>query len=100
MVKAEAGVGTKGQGYGGGIVTEPIHVYFRQREQIEFSKISYAMNLFKATNDRVPNSHEEFMEKIIQENGIALPQLPPEQSYLYDPQTGQLMVQRPVPVSP
>ena len=34
--KAEAGVGKKGQGYGGGIITEPVHQYFIGKDRITF----------------------------------------------------------------
>jgi hypothetical protein len=37
------------------------------------------------------------MEKIVKFNNIKLPQLPPGQTYFYDPETNQLMVRRPKP---
>ncbi len=49
----------------------------------------------KRLNGRKPNSHEEFMEKIIKEGKINLPELPAGQRYVYDPEQGQLMVERP-----
>ena len=36
----------------------------------------------------VPKSHEEFMERIIKENHINLPQLPEGHRYVYDPKRG------------
>jgi hypothetical protein len=96
-VKAEAGVGKKGRGYGGGMITTPIAAYFSIRERLAFDQVAHAMDLYKATNEHGPKSHEEFMEKIIRENGIKLPQLPAGERYLYDPQTEQLMVERPDP---
>jgi hypothetical protein len=94
-VKAEAGVGKKGRGYGAGMVTTPIAAYFRVQERLAFDQVTHAMDLYKATNEHGPKSHEEFMEKIIKENGIKLPQLPAGERYLYDPKTEQLMVERP-----
>ena len=35
------------------------------------------------------------MEKIIKEYGVELPELPEGESYYYDPQREELMVQRP-----
>jgi len=51
--------------------------------------------LFAATEGRKPNSHEEFMNKIIKFNKIQLPTLPAGEKYVYDPQEGELMVQKP-----
>src|SRR5262245_53949043 len=34
--KAQAGVGKQGQGYGGGLITEPVHQYFNARDRITF----------------------------------------------------------------
>ncbi len=96
-VKAEPGVGKKGRGYGGGLITEPIHQNFLIRERLAFLQVDQAMQLYKATNEHAPKSHEEFMEKIIKENRIPLPQLPAGERYLYDPKTEQLMVERPAP---
>jgi hypothetical protein len=96
-VKAEAGVGRKGRGYGAGMITTPIAAYFSIQERLAFDQVTHAMDLYKATNEHAPKSHEEFMEKIIKENGIKLPQLPAGERYLYDPKTEQLMVERPAP---
>lgn len=90
---AQVGVGRKGKSYGGGIITEPASQYWKAKEQIAFNiQIPSGMNTFKALNDRAPASHEEFMEKIINEGRIELPELPPGKRYEYDPQTEQLMV--------
>ncbi len=35
------------------------------------------------------------MENIIKANGIALPELPAGQKYVFDPEQAQLMVERP-----
>ncbi len=90
---AQVGVGRKGKSYGGGIITEPASQYWKAKEQIAFKiQIPSGMNTFKALNDRAPASHEEFMEKIINEGRIELPELPLGKRYEYDPKTEQLMV--------
>ncbi len=94
-VKAEVGVGVKGTGYGGDMITEPIRARFRAEERIDFLQIEHQMNIFKAANDRLPKSQEEYMEQIIKPLGIKLPELPSGQRYVYDPKTGELMVERP-----
>jgi type IV secretory pathway VirB10-like protein len=93
-VKAEAGVGAKGKGYGDGIIATPCSVYFQMRERIFFDHMTHAMQLFKALEGHAPRSEKEFMEKIIKENGIQLPTLPPGESYRYDSSVGELMVVR------
>jgi hypothetical protein len=55
------------------------------------------MQLYHATNGRYPGSWEEFEREILIPNGIRLPTLPPGHRYHYDPQTGQLMVEKPAP---
>ncbi len=107
--KADVGLSPKGQGYGGGLITEPISVYFKAPQMIAFRiQIPHAMNLYRAQHGHFPKTQEEFMEKIIKENGIQLPSLPPGARYVYDPQKAAqqqeydpadppLFVQRPAP---
>lgn len=85
----------RGQGYGGGILTEPLRQNFLIRHRIAFMRLEGAMRDFKILNDRLPNSHEEYMEKIVGSNGIALPELPTGEEYVYDPKRGELMIRRP-----
>jgi hypothetical protein len=95
---AGVGVGKKGQNYGGpGIVTTPVEAYFRAEERIAFEvQIPKAMQLYKAEhNNKGPKTHEEYMNIIIKENGVQLPELPAGEEYLYDPKTEQLLVKRP-----
>ncbi len=98
-VRERAGLGATGKGdYRPGILTTPLSVYFRAQERIVFeSQIPHAMRLYHATNGRYPASWEEFEREILVPNGIRLPQLPPGHKYHYDPQTGQLMIEKPAP---
>lgn len=92
---AQVGDGKKGQGYGGGPISEPARQYFRTRERIVFAiQIPEAMKLYKALNGQAPKTHEEFIEKIINENGIRLPQLREGDKYVYDPDAEELMIER------
>ena len=97
QVKAEIGVGKKGHGYGGGLITEPVHQYFAQQERITYEiEVPQAMNLYKASHDfKGPATHEAFMKEIIKDNNIKLPELPEGHRYIYDPKTETLMVERP-----
>jgi len=103
-VRAETGVGARGQGLTppsannpvGAMISAPVYSMFRTEQRIVFDlQIAPAMNIFRATHDRLPNSHDEFMREIIQANNIQLPRLPAGQEYVYDPQRGELMVRRP-----
>ena len=94
-VKAGVGVGKKGRGYGGGIIAAAVHGKFSAEERIIFeARIPNAMQLFKATNDEAPRTHEQFMKEIIEANEIKLPELPFGDKYIYDPKTEQLMVEQ------
>ena len=95
--KADVGVGKKGRNYGGGIISEPVRSYFRTGQRIVFQiQIPKAMQTYKAMNDgKAPPDHETFMKEIIEENGISLPELIEGESYFYDAEKEELMVQRP-----
>lgn len=97
QVTAEAGVGAKGQGYGGDVITEPFHQYFHAQDRITFEALlPKAMDLYRAgNNNKGPKTHEAFMKEIIEANSIDLPELPYGHRYLYDPKTETLMVERP-----
>lgn len=94
---AAVGVGKKGHYDGEGPMRTPVSQYFRLQEKIAFDiEIPHALELYKATDPQFkgPKSHEEFMEKIIQANRIALPELPEGERYEYDPQDEKLYVVR------
>lgn len=95
MEKAEAGVGAKGRDYGPGLVTTPISQYFLAKEKTVFDiQVPKAMQLYKATTGHAPQSLEEFV-KVMKENQIKLPELPEGHKYVYDPQAEQLQVIHP-----
>ena len=96
--EAQVGVGAKGRDYGGpGLVTTPVETYFRTGERIAFEiQIPSAMKLYKAAHDnKGPKTQEEFMNVIIKENGIQLPELPEGDEFVYNPKTEQLLVRHP-----
>ena len=100
QVQAGVGVGQQGRSldeYEGVYVT-PVKALFATRERLVFEvQIPQALQLFNATEGRNPKSHEEFMEKIVKANQIQLPELPPNNRYIYDPKTNELMVELPKP---
>lgn len=98
QVKAQTGVGVKGKSLEqhSGVIVEPVKQLLRFEQKAVFDiQIPQAMSLFQATEGRKPNSHDEFMTRIISANNIALPKLPAGHRYLYDPEKGELMVERP-----
>lgn len=95
-VAAEVGVGSKGRNLeGSDPITVPIKAGFRAKERIVFEiQIPQAMKLFKAMHGRHPESHDEFMQEIIRPNRIKLPELPPGERYVYNPEKAELEVER------
>ena len=101
-VKAGVGVGVKGRsldGYKGGVegmIASPAQAFFSTKERLVFEiQLKHAMDLYRATNDRLPASHEAFMTEIVEFNKIKLPELPQGHRYVFDPEKGEMMVERP-----
>lgn len=77
-------------------IAQPAKSYFAVKERVVFEfQIPQALQLYKAETGAGPATHEEFIEKIITANQIPLPALPDGHRYVYDPQTEQLMVEKP-----
>jgi hypothetical protein len=69
---------------------------FVARDRITFEiQIAGAMKNYKAVNGSAPKTQEEYMEKIIKEHGVKLPQLPAGERYVYIPEKEELFVERP-----
>jgi hypothetical protein len=99
-VQAEAGVGKRGQRLNDPrlvqTIVAPARGLFQTEQRMVFEvQIPHALQLYEASNGKKPKTHQEFMEQIIQANQIQLPELPAGQRYVYDPQTGDLMVEKP-----
>jgi hypothetical protein len=97
-VKAEAGVALKGQSlaeHEGVLVTPAKALFSAQQRLIYDAAVPKALQLYEATNQRYPQTHEEFMNDVIKANQIQLPPLPPGQKYVYDVEARELMVERP-----
>ncbi|MBX7167940.1 MAG: hypothetical protein K1X74_16520 [Pirellulales bacterium] len=93
---ARVGVGAKGNDLDPGLLTTPVKTYFTAQELIAFDvQVPQALQLFKATNGRSPESEDEFMQQVIKANNIELPTLPAGHRYVYDVASEQLMVEHP-----
>ena len=100
-VKAQVGVGIKGRSLDGetGIgkmISAPAATLFNVKEKVVFEiQLPQALNLFRASEGRLPKSHEEFMEKIVKANQIKLPELPVGMVYRFNTELGELWVDPP-----
>jgi hypothetical protein len=81
-------------------ITGPLAVLKNAQLQIPQIAIEHALNLFQASEGRFPESHAEFMQRIITENQIRLPQLSADLAYEYDVQNHRLVVVRSVESAP
>ncbi len=97
---AEKGVGAKGRGDGGGIITEPIHQYFNIQQTIDFQMIDNDLKHYHALHNRYPKDWEEFKKEILEPGNRLLPELPEGENFYFDGKTGKLFVQRPDPNAP
>jgi len=75
-------------------ITGPLEVLKTVRMKLPALQIEHAVNLFNASEGRYPQSHEEFMARIIQENQLRLPQLPDGLEYQYDVANHKLVIIR------
>ncbi len=102
MVQVKAGVGSGKKGRSldkhEGIIVTPAKTLFVAKEKIKFEiEIPYSVKLYEAEKGSDIKSHEEFMEKVIKANNIAMPELPEGHKYVYDPILKMLMVEKPAP---
>jgi len=98
---AQVGVGRRGHLDPQGrisIYSSSVNSFFRTKERLTYNvQIPQAMDLYKATHGRAPQTHEEFWREIIQANNLKMPELNEGCSYVYDPQTEELYVYPPSP---
>lgn len=60
--------------------------------EVSKNSIKQAVEMYRATNGEYPKDHEEFMSKVIKQNGIKLPVLPGGRQYQYDVKNHELIV--------
>ena len=73
-------------------ITGPLEAYQPLMQKVAALGIEHAVNLFNASEGRYPASYDEFMTRIIKENNIRLPVLPPGLEYQYDVENHKLLV--------
>ena len=78
------------------IAKDPItlsgNVYVSAIGQTSINNIKHAVDLYQAENGAYPKDYQEFMERIIKANNIALPTLPFYQEYAYDAPNHKLII--------
>ncbi len=78
------------------IARDPItlvgNTYVTAIGRTSIDNMKHAVDLFQASEGRYPKDYNEFMERIIKENNIALPKLPYYQEYAYDAAKHELQV--------
>lgn len=101
MIREYARAGVTGRDkYDATIVFTPLHANFSLKEQAIFDlQIPKAMELFQGVHNRKPSSHAEFMREIIQKSNIRLPRLSEGARYVYDPEIGEFLIERPKPAN-
>jgi hypothetical protein len=77
------------------MVTVSVMALWQTKERITFMQIQHDLELYNGSEGHYPKTHQEFMEKIIKENHIQLPELPAGQTYVYDPDDHELKVRKP-----
>jgi hypothetical protein len=99
-VRAKSGVGKKGRRLRDPklvqtLVTPAVSLFAAQQRVVFDIQIPKAMQYYEGLHGEKPQSHEEFMQGIVKEGQIQLPELPAGHKYVYDPKQGVLMVERP-----
>lgn len=75
---------------GGGALSTILRTKFVAEHRMNDVQVTQALNLFWGIEGRYPKSHEEFMEKIIEANGLVLPELDGPYEYVYNPEDHEL----------
>lgn len=80
---------------GGGFGKAGLNAAAKLKNQPLFDSITHALNLYWAEHGEYPQSHTEFLKKIVEFNKLNLPTLEPGDAYLYDPEDHLLKIFRP-----
>lgn len=99
LVVAEAGVGKKGQGLQGDdvnkMIAQPVIVLRKVEQDIVFKTAAKYLREYELLYGEIPQTLEEYREKIVKPHGHDLPELPEGHEYVWKPEEKQLYVRRP-----
>lgn len=75
---------------GGGYMSTVARTRFTAEHKVILQSVDYAQKLYYASEGKYPESHEEFMKKIVEANEIALPELDGPYEYWYNAEVSEL----------
>jgi len=71
---------------GGGYLQTVVRGGIRGQQKLNLATVEHALNLYWGLEGHWPESHDEFMEKVIKANGIQLEPLQEPYEYRYNPE--------------
>ncbi|WP_146570339.1 hypothetical protein [Botrimarina hoheduenensis] len=75
---------------GSGVLKTPIKAGIRAEQKLNLIQVEQALQLFWGFEGRYPNSHEEFMEKVVEFNELQLEPLEEPYEYWYNAESHEL----------
>lgn len=78
-------------------ITGALEAYEPLKEKVAGLGVDHSIRLFHALEGRYPKTHDEFMQRIIRDNNLRLPNLPDDREYQYDVANHKLLVVRKTP---
>lgn len=75
-------------------LTGALEAYEPLKEKVAGLGIDHAVRMFHALEGRYPRDHDEFMQRIIKQNNLRLPNLPADREYQYDVSNHKLLIVR------
>ncbi|MDZ4821730.1 MAG: hypothetical protein SGJ20_22445 [Planctomycetota bacterium] len=91
---AKGHISGQGRDYGDGYVATVFEAYWSQRDRVGF-QIPYEHTMkhyIAANNNKPPKNVAVLIKEILEPAALSLPELPMGEQYMYDPQTGELLV--------
>jgi hypothetical protein len=86
LVNQEVAGGTRGEGFGGGISTQPIRVHFPSQHESTLNQMLDNLTRYRAAHGNAnPPTREEFVQECLAASMIKLPELSAGEYYAYDP---------------
>ncbi len=73
-------------------VTGPLEAYNPLKQRIAALSLDHAVNMFHALEGRYPKDYDEFMQRVIKENKIQLPEPAKGLCYEYDVENHKLLI--------
>jgi hypothetical protein len=86
LLNQEVAGGTRGEGFGGGINTQPIRIHFGMQHEAALAQLIDNLNKYRASHGNMnPPTREEFVQECLVSSMITLPALSTGEYYAYDP---------------